>query len=102
VTEVLGHETRVAAFLAQPGRCSVAQCVGGDVLLDPGARSGSPDDVGEDRLLQRPPLSPQNTGSVGVGCLSSRNLRSSREESLREIGGINRAVRSTSFWWRIA
>jgi adenylate cyclase len=24
------------------------------------------------------------------------------EESLREIGGINRAVRSTSFWWQIA
>ncbi len=52
VAEVLGDEAGVAELLAQPGRGGVAQRVGGDVLLDPGARRGAPDDVGEDRLLQ--------------------------------------------------
>ncbi len=44
--EVLGDEAGIAALLPKPGRGSVAQRVGGDVLLDPGARSGASDDVG--------------------------------------------------------
>ena len=51
VSEVLGDEAGVAAFLPQPGRGGVAKRVGGDVLLDPGSRRGASDDVGEDRLL---------------------------------------------------
>lgn len=68
VAEVLGDKAGVAAFLAQPGRGSVAQRVGGDVLLDPGARGGSPDDVGEDRLLQASTVKPteDRVGRLGL------------------------------------
>ena len=51
MAEGLGYQAGIAALLPQPGRSSVAQRMGGDVLLDPGSRCGAPDDVGEDRLL---------------------------------------------------
>src|SRR5436305_1294233 len=52
VAEVLGDEAGVAQLLPEPGRGGVAKRVRGDVLLYPGTLRGSPDDVGEDRLLQ--------------------------------------------------
>ena len=79
VAEVLGDETGVAELLAQPGRGGVAQRVGGDVLLDPGARRGAADDVGEDRLAGGVrPASPQKTGSVASGCRVSRGASEAR------------------------
>ena len=58
VAEILGDEAGVAELLAEPGRGGVAQRVGGDVLLDPGAPGGAADDVGEDRLVQTSPGEP--------------------------------------------
>ena len=67
VAEVLGDEARVAELLAEPGRSRVAQRVGGDVLLDPGALRGAADDVGEDRLLQASTGEPAEHGVGRLG-----------------------------------
>jgi hypothetical protein len=53
----------------EPSRGGVAQRMGGDVLLDPGALRGSPDDVGEDRLLQA------STGATAEDRVGRRGLR---------------------------
>jgi hypothetical protein len=52
VAEVLRHKSGIAGLLTEPGGCRVAEGVSGHVLVKFRARSGEPDDVGEDRLLE--------------------------------------------------
>lgn len=52
VAEALGDEARVAEFLSEPDCSRVAKRMSGHVLLEACSLRGSPDDVGEDRLLQ--------------------------------------------------
>jgi len=72
VTEILGYEAGVAALLAEPGPSGVAQRMRGDVLLDPGALRCSPDDVGEDRLLQASTgeTAEDRVGRRGLACVA--------------------------------
>jgi hypothetical protein len=68
MAEILGDEAGVAELLPEPGRGGVAERVRGDVLLYPGTLRGSPDDVGEDRLLQA------STGETAEDRVSRRGL----------------------------
>jgi hypothetical protein len=84
MTEVLGDKAGVADLLAEPGRGCVAQRVGGDVLLDPGALRGSPDDVGEDRLLQASTgeTAEDRVGRRGLACVAE--LQQLMNEAIRQ------------------
>ena len=52
MAEVLGDETGVSEFLAQPGRGGVAEGVRGDVFLESCPFRCTAEDLGEDRLLE--------------------------------------------------
>ncbi len=71
VAEVLGDEAGVADLFAEPGSRRVAQRMRGDVPFDPGALRGSPDDVGEDRLLQASTseTAEDRVGRRGLACV---------------------------------
>jgi hypothetical protein len=78
VSEVLGHQPRVAGGLAQPCRGGVAQRMRGHALRQPGPPGAARDDIGQDRGLEPPAREPAEDRVVRPGLAQSRQAASSR------------------------